>query len=489
MQVLMASPEVVPFAKTGGLADVAGALPLALAKEGVAASIIMPCYPGLEQKFSARPAGVEVTVPILEGDQWLGKTGLILETRSGKDVPVYLVKCDEYYNRPTLYGTPEGDFPDNAARFTFFSRAVLEFVKAKGMKPDLIHCHDWQSALIPVFLKTTLRDDPRLSGIRTAFTIHNLGYQGKFWKWDMKLLGLSWDYFTPEYLEFYGDVNFLKGGLVFADVLNTVSKGYAKEIQTAEYGCGLEGVLQSRSKDLFGILNGIDYAIWDPETDAKLPARFSAKDPKGKARCKQELQKIFGLPDEPKTPLIGCISRLADQKGFDLIEQSFAWLMAEGVQFALLGTGEKHYHEVFQALAKKYPNQAGIKIAYDDAVAHLIEAGADLFLMPSRYEPCGLNQMISLKYGTIPVVRATGGLDDTIQNFSARTGKGNGFKFKEYSADALMKKLGEAIKLYRQQPKAWEQLVKKAMKEDHSWGAKAKEYLALYARALRKKTA
>jgi len=487
MQVLIASSEVVPFAKTGGLADVAGALPLALAREGVQASIILPCYQGMEKKWSPKDTGVRAQVPILIGDQVVEKQGQILETRLNDAVPVYFVKCDEYYDRPTLYGTPEGDFPDNAARFTFFSRATLQFLKARGLKPDVIHCHDWQSALIPVYLKTLLKDDPLLGGVKTVFTVHNLGYQGSFWKWDMKLIGLDWEWFTPDYLEFYGQVNFLKGGLLFSDLINTVSKGYAKEIQTAEYGCGLEGVLQSRQKDLFGLLNGIDYTIWNPATDSKLAATYSAKNLKGKAACKRELQKRFGLPEEPRAPLVGCISRLADQKGFDLIERAFDQMMAAGVQFVLLGTGEKHYHALFEDLARRYPKQAGIKIAYDDTLAHQIEAGADFFLMPSLYEPCGLNQMISLKYGTIPVVRATGGLDDTIQNYSPRAGKGNGFKFKEYSSVAMLKKLLEAVKLYQKNPKAWERLVKKAMQEDHSWAAAAKQYLDFYQRALSKK--
>lgn len=488
MRVLMASSEVVPFAKTGGLADVAGALPLALSRLGVETSIILPAYQGIEKKWNPKDTGVRVQVPIQVQDQVVEKPGQILETRLNDSVAVYLVKCDEFYDRPTLYGTPEGDFPDNAARFTFFCRAVLQFLQAKGLRPDIIHCHDWQSALIPVYLKTLLRDDPLLAGIKTVFTIHNLGYQGVFWQWDMKLIGLGWEWFTPQYLEFYGQVNFLKGGLVFSDLLTTVSKGYAKEIQTPEYGCGLEGVLKSRSKDLHGVLNGIDYTIWNPETDPKLAANYSVKNLKGKAACKRDLQKRFGLSEDPRAPLVGCISRLADQKGFDLIAQSFDQMMAAGLQFVLLGTGEKHYHELFADLGRRYPKQAGIKIAYDDTLAHQIEAGADIFLMPSRYEPCGLNQMISLKYGTIPVVRATGGLDDTIQNYSARAGKGNGFKFKDYSAEAMLKKLLEAVKLYQKNPKAWEALVKKAMQEDHSWSAAAKEYLALYQRVLRKKT-
>ena len=483
MDILIAASEMVPFAKTGGLADVTGALLPALAGKGEKVAAIIPCYRGLETRFKAAPTGIRVRIPIVQGEEAVVQEGEILEASLPGGGSVFLVKHDGFFNREALYGTPDGDYSDNCARFTFFCRAVLELLKLSKWKPDVIHCHDWQTALIPIYLKTIMKDDPALAGIKTALTIHNLGYQGKFWHWDMKVIGLPWEYFTLDYLEYYGNINLLKGGIVFADAVTTVSKGYAREIQTEELGSGLTSVIQGRSADLYGILNGIDYGIWNPAADRHLPSTFRPEDLSGKAKCKAALQQEMGLAVQPEAPLIGMISRLADQKGFDILAESFDALMETNAQFALLGTGERKYHELFTDLAKKYQGRAGIRIGFDDGLAHRIEAGSDLFLMPSLYEPCGLNQMISLKYGTTPVVRATGGLDDTIQQWSPRTGKGNGFKFKPYTADDLVKTVRVALSVFSR-PKEWQQLLHNGMAEDHSWSASAAEYQELFRRML-----
>lgn len=479
MDILMAASEMAPLAKTGGLADVVGALPLALSELGEKVSVFMPCYRGIEAKYGPEPTGVSVIVPILEGDDWVATEGEILKTSLEGKVDVYLVKNDDYFDRETLYTLPDGDYPDNCARFTFFGRAIMDFLKTQNWRPDLIHCHDWQTSLLPIYLKTIRKDDPLLAGLPIVFTIHNLGYQGLFWRWDMRLIGLPWEYFTPQFLEYWGQLNLLKGALVFSDRLTTVSKGYAREIQTPEYGLGMDGIIRDRAQDLRGILNGIDYKVWDPATDPKLAANYSAKDLGGKAKCKAALQKELNLPVDPEVPLIGCISRLTDQKGFDLIAEIMDRMMAADLQFALLGAGDRKYHDLFEGLALKYPRQAGIVIAYNDDLAHKIEAGSDLFLMPSLYEPCGLNQLISLKYGTVPVVRATGGLDDTIVPWKSGRKKGNGFKFEEYSAEALWTCLESALAVFSK-PAQWIALQRNGMAGDFSWKASAGEYLELY---------
>lgn len=479
MDILMVVPEMVPYAKTGGLADVAGALPLALAQLGDKVSAIMPCYRGVEKKFKPAATGVSVTVPILEGEAAVEKKGEILRAKLDGKVDVYLVKMDEYYDREALYTSPGGDYPDNCARFTFFCRAALEFLKAKKWRPDVVHCHDWQTALVPIYLKTVHRDDPVLAGIPSVFTIHNLGYQGIFWHWDMKLIGVPWEFFNVDCLEYFGRINLLKGALTFADKITTVSRGYAREIQGTELGYGLDGVLKNRSADLHGIVNGIDYKVWDPATDSNLAANFSVKDLSGKAKVKAALQKEFNLPAKPDVPLIASISRLTDQKGFDLVTAILENMMKLDLQFVLLGTGDKKYHEIFEAAAQKHRDKMGVKIAFNDGLAHRIEAGADLFLMPSMYEPCGLNQLISLKYGTVPLVRATGGLDDTIASWDSKTRTGNGFKFHDYSAKALEKSLMEALAAYRR-PREWKKIVENGMREDHSWTASAREYRNVY---------
>ena len=480
MKVLIASPEIFPFVKTGGLADVTGALPKALKKLGAEVRVILPKHKGIDEtKFPMEYKNLKVTCQI---SQSVVEAEIVESAYDG--VKVYLVEKDEYYYRDYLYSTPDGDYLDNAERFIFFAKSILEAIKVTGFVPDVLHCNDWETALAPVFLKTIYKDDPVLKKIPTVFTIHNLGYQGIFWHHDMHLLNIGWEYFTPDYLEFFGNINFLKGGIIFSDIISTVSKKYSEEIQTPEFGYGLDGILSMRKKDLFGIINGIDYQDWNPEKDEFLPARYSADAMKNKAVCKKALQEAFGLPEDPSIPLIATISRLADQKGFDLISSGLEEMLALGTQYVILGTGERKYHEVFTELAKEFPNSFSVKIAYDNRLAHLIEAGADMFLMPSRYEPCGLNQLYSLKYGTIPVVRGVGGLEDTIIDYNLEPDKGTGFKFYEYTEEAMFDALERALKVYRNGA-AWQSLTKRCMTADFSWERSAKEYLELYERAIR----
>jgi len=483
IKILFASGEALPYVKTGGLADVAGTLPVELVNLGVEPVIFLPEYRGIREKFKLEPTGIKVSVPIQEYEDTVIKEGEVFTTvKNG--VRAFFLRNDEYFDREYLYSTPQGDYKDNAARFVFFTRAILEFVKAGGFAPGIIHCHDWQASLIPLYLKTLYRDEPALKKIKTLLTIHNLAYQGVFWAFDIKQIGLDWGYFTPDLLEFYGQVNFLKGGLIYADLINTVSKKYAEEIQTPEFGCKMEGILNVRSKDLFGIVNGLDYSVWNPETDPQIPDNFSARDLAGKKICKAELKKELGLA-VGSAPLIGCISRLADQKGLDLVAESLDEILGMGFQLVILGTGQDKYHNLFNSLADRYQGKASFRIEFNEPLAHRIEAGADLFLMPSRYEPCGLNQLISLKYGTIPVVRATGGLDDTVENFEPKTGKGTGFKFADPTKEAMLNALKNALDVYTL-PKLWEKLVKNGMNRDFSWKNSAQEYLKLYQALLKK---
>jgi len=477
MKVLLLASEMVPFAKTGGLADVAGALPSALNRQGVDVTAFLPKYRCIGGgRFSLEPTGLTLSIPV--GDRSvpcsIEKT-LLPETA----VPVYLVCCDEFFDRDGLYQDKGKDYPDNLERFTLFSRAVLEALKKLDIQPDVIHANDWQTALIPVYLKTQLAEDSFFRATKTLFTIHNLAYQGLFPKEKFPLTGLDQELFSIHGLEFYNKVNLLKGGLLFSDRLSTVSRRYSEEIQTPEYGCGLEGVLKDRREFLSGVLNGVDYQAWSPESDSLIAKNFSAKDLSGKAACKKALQKTYGLPQVPDAPLLGVISRLADQKGFDLLDEIFEDLMALSVQFVLLGTGDPKYHKRFELLAAKYPKKCGVALKFDNALAHQIEAGADLFLMPSRYEPCGLNQMYSLRYGTIPVVRATGGLADTVEDYHPKSGRGNGFVFEKANSKAFLKALRRALKVYAHQER-WQSLMGHAMRMDFSWDRSAEQYLALY---------
>ena len=475
MKLLMVSSEIVPLAKTGGLGDVVGALSAALVRLAADVTMVLPAYQTILQSVLAwEPADLEVEVTL--GERRV--KGEILKAWVGEKVPVFLIRADRYFLRPELYGTPQGDYPDNAERFAFFSKAVLQL--AQRTAPwDVIHCHDWQAALVPVLKKIRPELWPEVHNSKTLLTIHNLAYQGSFPLSSWPLLNLDMQYFTSRRLEFYGKVNWLKGGILCADGLTTVSKKYATEILEPEYGCGLDGVIRDRRRHLHGILNGVDYLEWNPKTDPHIKKNYGAEDLRGKASCKKDLQEIYKLPAKASVPLIGMVSRLASQKGLDILADAIEELMKLDLKLVVLGTGEQRYHDLLASLAVRFPKKLGVKIGFDNSLAHKIEAGSDIFLMPSKYEPCGLNQIYSLAYGTIPVACATGGLDDTIEDYNPSTGVGNGFKFSAYSGPALIEAAKRALSLYAHK-KTWRQIVANAMASDFSSGKSAAEYLALY---------
>jgi len=459
LKVLLASSEVVPFAKTGGLADVAGSLPIALEELGVDVRVIMPKYASVKSAAD--------------------------EARLGKKTKVYFVKNDGYFDRKELYGDKFGDFKDNLDRFAYFSREALERCRQEGFAPGIIHCNDWQSALIPVYLNTIYHDDPFFAKTRTLYTIHNLAYQGLFPKEEYPKIGLDWSLFSIDFFEFYDKVNLMKAGIVYSNAVSTVSQTYSREMLTEEFGCGLEGVLRTREKDLYGIVNGIDYEMWDPAKDTKIYTQYSSKSVEDKYVNKEKLQKEMGLKIDRHIPMIGLISRLADQKGLDLIAEIIDKLLNMKVQFILLGTGDNKYHVLFERIAAKYKHNASIHLKFDATLAQKIYAASDLFLIPSRYEPCGLGQMISFKYGTIPIVRQTGGLKDTVKEFEPTTGQGNGFTFTDYNSEDFFDAIKKALILYKE-TQMWTRLVKKVMELDYSWKASAKEYIKLYQKILKK---
>ena len=472
MRILFVASEGLPFSKTGGLADVVEALPKALVAQGHDVAVILPRYRNTQTKNVVIKS---LTVPM--GTALRFPSVAVAAPPGG--VQYFFVDDPGYFDREQLYGIGGRDYPDNAERFAEFARAAIELAKQLWL-PDVIHCHDWQSALVPVLLRTAYAPDPQLSPVPVIFTIHNMGYHGLFARDVLARIGLPDSLFRMEALEFFGHVNYLKGGLVFSDYLTTVSRKYAQEIQTTEYGHGLDGVVRTRADHLVGILNGVDYSVWNPEVDTLIEARYSARDLSGKQACKRDLLAQFGLPDGNFTrPLIGIVSRFADQKGFDLLAQVADELMQEDLAIVALGSGEAKHERMFRELARQFPERLAVKIAYDNMLAHKIEAGADIFLMPSRYEPCGLNQIYSLRYGTVPVVRATGGLDDTIEPFEPADGRGTGFKFSEYKGPALMAALREALAAYRD-TQAWQRLQTNGMAKDFSWNASALEYGRLY---------
>jgi starch synthase len=475
LRITFAASECVPFSKTGGLADVVGALPGALATLGHKVTVYLPLY--RETKLQTRRVVIpSITVPF--DDQY--RFCSVVDDGVQNNVQFYFIDYPPFFDRDALYGTSLGDYHDNAERFALFCRATIEASKILGV-PEIFHCHDWEAALIPILLQTLYAEDPSFAGVSTVFSIHNIGYQGIFSPDTLPLLMLPWDLFTITKLEFYGKVNFLKGALTYADMITTVSRRYAQEIQTSEYGFGLEGVLRSRAGSLVGIVNGVDYCEWSPEVDRYIVQNYSVDHLEGKAACRRDLLKLFALDVPATTPVIGIVSRFAAQKGFDLFSAIADRLAREDVAVVALGSGDEDYEDMFRRLARQYPAKFGVKIAYDNAVAHKIEAGADIFLMPSHYEPCGMNQIYSLRYGTVPIVRATGGLDDTIEAWDSRSGKGTGFKFHDYSGEALLESIRIALRAF-QDKATWQKLMRNGMAKDFSWTASAREYTKVYER-------
>jgi starch synthase len=472
LRILFAASEGLPFSKTGGLADVIEALPKALVAQGHELAVVLPRYRGIQTSMVVMPS---VTIPL--GSRL--RFPSIADGTMLNGVRYFFVDDPGYFDRDGIYGGSTGDFPDNAERFSEFCRATIEI--AKHVWPaDVIHCHDWQTALVPALMRSLYSTDPLVKDIPVIFTIHNLGYQGQFPAAVLDRAGIPPEVYNPAGLEYYGDVNLLKGGLVYSDYLTTVSKKYAEEIQTPEFGFGLDGVVRSRRDHLIGILNGVDYSAWNPERDKLIAATYSAKELTGKHVCKKDLLEIFGLsPEYQSRPLLGIVSRFADQKGFDLIAAIAKELMLEDVILTVLGTGDRRYEELFETLANEFPGRVGVRIAYDNELAHKIEAGADMFLMPSRYEPCGLNQIYSLKYGTVPIVRATGGLEDTVESFDVEHGTGTGFKFGPYTGAALLDAVRLALHHFADE-RIWKRIQLNGMSKDFSWKRPATEYAKLY---------
>lgn len=509
MNITFVSSEVVPFSKTGGLADVAGALPVELAKLGHRVSVYTPYYRcvkkmdpkakliakgtasvGLEQlPWTLHAASSKNGESVSPSPKIGAKKSGVLPPLAQGSLQFYFVGNDAIFDREGIYGTPQGDYEDNCKRFAFFCQATLAAVETRTEPVDLWHCHDWQTALIPVYLKTTLAGNPFFSRGASVLTIHNLAYRGLFWHWDWPLLNLPWKHYNWRELEFHGKMSLLKGALVHSDILVTVSPTYAREIQTAEFGYGLEGVLSERRDILFGIVNGIDTQAWNPRTDALLPATYSAEKMEGKRACKQALRRKFNLPDD-STAVVGMIGRLAEQKGFDLVARSGDELVKRHIQLVVLGTGSEGLEKWLRQFQAAHPQKIAMAFAFDDALAHLIEAGSDMFVMPSRYEPCGLSQLYSQAYGTVPIVRRVGGLADTVTDATPEAlanGTATGFQFQDYTPQALMGGLDRALKLYFDQPEIWRKLQFSGMSQDWSWPHSALKYLDAYECALKLK--
>jgi starch synthase len=485
MNIVYVSSEVTPFSKTGGLADVAGALPGELAALGHQVSVMTPYY---------RPTKRMEPKPklIAEGSVMVGRESMpwtLCQSAASKGAhKIYFIGCDTYFDREGLYGTTQGDYEDSCSRFVFFSRACLAAAQALGQPVDVWHCHDWQSAMIPVCLRLQLKEHAFFKDSASVFTIHNIAYQGLFWHWDWPILNLAWQHFTWKELEFHGKMNLLKGALVHADLLTTVSPTYATEIQTRDYGFGLDGVLSDRKADLTGIVNGIDNAAWSPVKDTLLPATYSAQNMEGKRTCKAVLRRKFNLPDDSSV-LVGMIGRLFEQKGFDLVAAAIEELLRRDIQIVILGTGREEFHQLLQRLLQAHPKKIAVSFAFDNGLAHLIEAGSDMFLMPSRYEPCGLNQLYSLAYGTPPIVHRVGGLADTVTDTTPETlaaGTATGFSFNDYTPQALLACLDRALRVHTQEPEIWRRIQVNGMLQDWSWRNSAQKYADVYQRAVKK---
>lgn len=482
LRVLIVASEVAPFSKTGGLADVIGALPKALFRHGIDVRVVTPLYAGMDWNALERLEG-PVHVPM-----WWGtaQSGVRLGRLPGSDVPVYFLEYHRYFDRPYLYGPPGDGYSDNLERFTFLSRGALELTKAINFLPDIVHANDWQTALVPVYINTVEWARP-LHGAGTVYTIHNLAYQGVEDGGGLFITGLGRQHYNPGEFEHFGALNLTKAALNHANALSTVSPTYAREIQTSGSGFGLDGILHERRHHLFGILNGIDTEVWNSATDPRLPARYTAEDLSGKEACKVSLQQEAGLPVNPNVPLFAAIGRLTVQKGFDILAHALDRILAWDMQVVLLGTGDREAEHYFGTISARRPDKFKAWIGFDDDRAHRIEAGADFLLMPSRYEPCGLNQMYSLRYATLPIVRATGGLVDTVQNYDERSGSGTGFVFSDLTPEALGNTVGWALSTYFDRPQHMATMRRQAMQQDFSWDHVAEAYERLYLHAYQRR--
>ncbi len=490
LKILFLSSEVTPFAKTGGLADVSGALPKALKELGHEVRIIMPKYKIVnERKFVLREVIRLKDIPVKIGDDVKKVNVKSAFTTDNIKIQTYFIDFRPYFHRAGIYQDPETneEYEDNDERFILFARSTLETLKLLFWQPDIIHCNDWQTALVPLYLKTVYKDDEFFKKVSTVLSIHNLAFQGNFPAETYKKTNIDGKLFSiGSDLEYYKKFSFLKTGINYADYVTTVSENYAKQIQeSSDYGFGFEGILKKISKKFQGIINGVDYSIWDPEIDEMIPENYTYGMINKKVENKKALAETFGLNFDPDIPVIGMISRMTEQKGFDLLESAAAKLFEKNIQLVLLGYGDKEYHAKFEKLSKKYSDKFAVKFVYDDELSHLVEAGSDMFLMPSKFEPCGLNQLFSLKYGTVPIVRNTGGLADTIQEFDPVESTGNGFVFDEYEPDAMLNAIERAIDLYKN-PKIWKKILKVGMKQDFSWKASAKSYYKIYEKVLKK---
>ena len=484
MQIAFAASESTPFAKTGGLADVVGALPREVAKLGHQVSVYLPLYTRVRKHNKGEPKYLvrSITIPF----RYYNRFAAVVDGGVRDGVQYYFIECPELFDRQELYGPKGADYADNAERFGLFCRAVIEAAKIIGV-PQVFHSHDWQAALIPVYLRTTYATDTVLSGAASVLTLHNAAYQGAFPPATTEQLLFPWDIFTMDKLEMYDRFNFLKGGVVFSDILTTVSRKYAEEIQTPEFGEQLDGILKRRAADLRGILNGVDYSLWNPATDHNLAAHYTPDHLEGKRACRADLLHGFGLDGVAETtPVIGIISRLVTQKGFDIVAQITEELANRDLVLTVLGSGDAYYENIFRDWAFRHPASIAVRFGYDEALSHKIEAGADMFLMPSHYEPSGLNQMYSLKYGTVPIVRATGGLDDTIDEWDAEKGTGTGFKFSGYKPLDLLAEIDRAIAAFHEKD-GWQKLMRNDMARDYSWSVPAKEYVKVYEEAARRR--
>jgi starch synthase len=473
LHIVFAASEMVPYVKTGGLADVVGALPKALARLGHRVTVFLPRYGSI--RFPPGDFSGSLHVPV----DSLTRSAGFYTTRPHPNVQVVFVEHPPFFDRPYPYGEGNRDYEDNRLRFAFLSRAVLEFFRSRGERPSVFHTHDWQTGLLPVYLKAFYWDDPTLYRLPTVFTIHNLAYQGNFAADTLSVLGLPWHLGTAPALEFHGGISFMKGGLLFSERLTTVSPQYAFEVQGRAKGYGLDGVLRERSADFTGIVNGVDYDEWDPRHDPHIAQAYSADDLDGKAACKADLLRSFGLPEYPDLPLVGITSRLVPQKGFDLVTTAWQDILARPLRLVVLGTGDPDVQEGFREMARRAPDRVAVRFEYHGPLAHKIEAGSDMFLMPSRDEPCGLSQLYALRYGSVPIVHSAGGLVDTVEPCDAVAGTGTGFRFDDANGTGLMWALDQALGLWRDRA-AWQALQRRGMARDFSWERSARAYEAIY---------